>query len=236
MKLQKLLSYLRRACDDYHMVERHDRIAVGVSGGKDSLSLLVGLKEMQRFYPLPYELEAITVSLGLPGFDLSPVRVLCERMGIRYTVVETDIGAVVFDERKENNPCSLCAKMRKGALHEEALRLGCNKIALGHNRDDVIHTFFLSLFYEGRMNTFRPVTYLDRKKLYAIRPALYVPEQEIRMFVEAQQIQVVKNPCLIDGRTKREEIRQFVTSQGKLYDHFEEKVFGAILRSGMNGW
>lgn len=236
MKLQKLLSYVRKCCDDYTMIEENDKIAVGVSGGKDSLTLLIAMKEMQRFFPKKYQLEAITVSLGLPGFDLMPVKKLCDDIGVNYTVVETDIGAIVFDVRKERNPCSLCAKMRKGALHDAAISLGCNKIALGHNKDDVIHTFFLSLFYEGRINTFSPVTYLDRKDLRMIRPLIYVPEREVRDFVEAKAIHIVKSPCSVDGKTKREEIKKFVTEQSQNFDHLEEKVFGAIQRSSIKDW
>ena len=158
MKLQKLLSYVRRAVDDYHMIEDGDKIAVGVSGGKDSICLLLALNALKRFYPKKFEIEAITVSLGLPGAKYDDIQALCDELGVNYTVVNTDIGQIIFEERKEKNPCSLCAKMRKGALNDMAEKLGCNKIALGHNKDDVVETFFMSLFYEGRMNCFAPVS------------------------------------------------------------------------------
>ena len=174
MKLQKLLSYVRRAVEDYHMIEQGDKIAVGVSGGKDSICLLLALKHLQRFYPKKFELEAITVSLGLPGAVYDDIEAFCNEIGVHYTVVHTDIGQIIFHERKEKNPCSLCAKMRKGALNDMAEKLGCNKVALGHNKDDVVETFFMSLFYEGRINCFAPVSFLDRKQIYSIRPLMYV--------------------------------------------------------------
>lgn len=236
MKLQKLLSYVRRAVEDYHMIEEGDRIAVGISGGKDSICLLVALRHLQRFYPKHFELEAITVSLGLPGASYDDIQALCDTLGVPYTVVRTDIGQIIFEERKEKNPCSLCAKMRKGALNDQAERLGCNKIALGHNKDDVVETFFMSLFYEGRMNCFSPVSYLDRKKLWSIRPLIYVPEWECRSFVNQSGIQIVKNPCLADGNTKRQETKELLAELSQTYDNLQEKVFGAIRRSSLKGW
>ncbi len=236
MKKQELLSHVRRAVDDYNMIETGDRIAVGISGGKDSLTLLVALKAMQRFYPKAYELEAITVSLGLPNFDTSPVQELCDRLEVPYTVTPTDIGEIVFDIRKESNPCSLCSKLRKGALNTAAKNRGCNKVALGHNRDDAIQTFFLSLFYEGRLHTFSPLTHLDRMDVYYIRPLLYVKEDDVRSFVKRESIQVVKSPCPVDGYTKRADMGEFIRELNKKYDHMEEKLIGAIQRHGLNGW
>ena len=236
MKLQKLLSYVRRAVDDYSMIEEGDKIAVGISGGKDSICLLVALKHLQRFYPKRFELEAITVSLGLPGASYDGIQALCNELGVHYTVVETDIGKIIFDERKEKNPCSLCAKMRKGALNDMAEQLGCNKIALGHNKDDVVETFFMSLLYEGRLNCFAPVSFLDRKKLYSIRPLMYVPEWECRSFVNKSDIHIVKNPCLADGNTKRQETKELLAELSLRYDNLQEKVFGAIKRSSLKGW
>lgn len=236
MKLQKLLSYVRRAVDDYHMIEEGDKIAVGVSGGKDSICLLIALKHLQRFYPKHFELEAITVSLGLPGAVYDDIQALCDSIGVPYTVVNTDIGQIIFEERKEKNPCSLCAKMRKGALNTKAEELGCNKVALGHNKDDVVETFFMSLFYEGRINCFAPVSYLDRSKLYSIRPLMYVPEWECRSFVTKSGIDIVKNPCLADGNTKRQETKELLAELSKDYDNLQEKVFGAIKRSQIKGW
>ncbi len=236
MKRQRLLSYVRRAVDDYNMIQNGDKVAVGISGGKDSLTLLIALKELQRFYPNKFEIEAISVSLGFDGMDFSPVQTLCDNIGVNYTIVKTDIAEIIFDARKEKNPCSLCAKMRKGALNDMVEKLGCNKIALGHNRDDVIETFFMSLFYEGRINTFCPITFLERKKLYSIRPLMYVPEKDVIGFVRKENIQVVKNKCPVDGYTKREDIKKFMKEQGLKYDHFEEKIFGAIKRSEIGSW
>lgn len=236
MKHQRLLSYVRRAIDDYHMIEEGDKIAVGVSGGKDSLCLLIALKSLQRFYPKKFELEAITVSLGLAGAVYDDIAAFCKKIDVPYTLVKTDIGQIIFYERKEKNPCSLCAKMRKGALNDKADELGCNKVALGHNKDDVVETFFMSLFYEGRINTFAPVSYLDRKKLYSIRPLMYVPEQEAKDYIIQNNIHIVKNPCLADGNTKREETKQLLVHLSKDYNHLQEKVFGAIQRSYLKGW
>ncbi len=236
MELQQLLSYVRKACDEYNMINEGDKIAVGVSGGKDSLSLLVALKHLQRFYPKKFELCAITVSLGLPGSDYGSVEELCRSLGVDYHIVKTDIGKIIFEERKEKNPCSLCAKMRKGALNTEAERLGCTSVALGHNKEDVCETFFMSLFYEGRVNTFAPVTYLDRMKLHSIRPLIYTHERDIISFIKKQGINIVKSPCPVDGLTKRRETKDFMKSQALVYDDFCNKIFGAIQRSAIQGW
>lgn len=236
MKHQKLLSYVRRAIDDYGMIEEGDRIAIGVSGGKDSLCLLLALKSLQRFYPKKFHLEAITVSLGLPGSNYEDVQTLCDKIGIGYTVVSTDIGQIIFEERKEKNPCSLCSKMRKGALNDAAEKLNCNKVALGHNKDDVIETFFMSLFFEGRIHCFAPVSFLDRKQIYSIRPLLYVSEAEAKSYILQSGIDIVKNPCLVDGNTKRQEIKELLKELSKTYQNLDEKVFGAIRRSDIQGW
>ena len=236
MKLQKLSSYIRGAVDQYNMIEENDKIAVGVSGGKDSTALLIGLKSLQRYYPKKFEIEAITVSLGFPGTDFSPLTDYCKTLGINHRIIETDIGEIIFDERKEKNPCSLCSTMRKGAFNSLAKELGCNKIALGHNKDDVIETFFLSLFYESRIYCFAPVSYLDRMDLYNIRPLIYVPENEIIDFVEKENIPIVKNLCPVDKYTKRQEIKEFVKTNSEQFEDFEQKVFGAIKRSQIKGW
>lgn len=236
MKLQKLLSYIRRAVDDYNMIEEGDKIAVGVSGGKDSLALVMAMKALQRFYPKHFELIAVSVSLGYTGMDFTPVREFCERLGVEYHVVETDIGEIIFGERREKNPCSLCAKMRKGALHDKLEQLGCNKVALGHNRDDVIETLLMALLYEGRIYTFSPVTYLDRKKITSIRPMIYVPEKEIIGFAKAESLPVVKNKCPADGNTKREDMKKRINELKKDFDHLDEKLLGAVQRSFIPGW
>ena len=236
MKLQKLLSYVRRAVEDYHMIEQGDKIAVGVSGGKDSICLLLALKHLQRFYPKKFELEAITVSLGLPGAVYDDIEAFCNEIGVHYTVVHTDIGQIIFHERKEKNPCSLCAKMRKGALNDMAEKLGCNKVALGHNKDDVVETFFMSLFYEGRINCFAPVSFLDRKQIYSIRPLMYVPEPEIKGFIQKSGLSIDRTPCLADGNTKRQETKELLAELSQNYNHLQEKIFGAIQRSDLKGW
>ena len=236
MKLQKLLSYVRRAVEDYHMIEEGDKIAVGVSGGKDSICLLLALKNLQRFYPKPFELEAITVSLGLPNANYDDIQAFCKKIDVHYTLVSTEIGEIIFHQRKEKNPCSLCAKMRKGELNDMAEQLGCNKVALGHNKDDVVETFFMSLFYEGRINCFSPVSFLDRKQIYSIRPLMYVPEIEIKGFIQKSGISIVKNPCLADGNTKRQETKELLQMLSKDYTNLQEKVFGAIQRSALKGW
>ena len=218
------------------MIEEGDKIAVGVSGGKDSICLLLALKNLQRFYPKPFELEAITVSLGLPNANYDDIQAFCKKIDVHYTLVSTEIGEIIFHQRKEKNPCSLCAKMRKGALNDMAEQLGCNKVALGHNKDDVVETFFMSLFYEGRINCFSPVSFLDRKQIYSIRPLMYVPEIEIKGFIQKSGISIVKNPCLADGNTKRQETKELLQMLSKDYTNLQEKVFGAIQRSALKGW
>ncbi len=236
MKIQQMLSLVRRAVQDYNMIEDGDRIAVGISGGKDSLALLMSLKHLQRFYPKHFSLEAITVNLGFDGMDYSPIHKFCDDLGVNYSVVDTDIGEIVFDARKEKNPCALCAKMRKGALNTKADELGCNKIALGHNRDDVIETFLMALLYEGRIHCFSPYTYLSRRKIVSIRPLIYVSEKDVIGFAKKYELPIVKNKCGADGNTKREEIKQLMKELGTRYDHFEERTFNAVKRSYLEGW
>lgn len=228
MILQQLLSYVRRACDDYDMISPGDRVAMAVSGGKDSLAALMALAALRNFYPKPFTLEAITVHLGFENFDTAPVAKLCAELDVPYAVVETDIARVVFEERAEKNPCSLCAKLRKGALNNHAVRDGCTRVAYGHNRDDLIHTFFLSLCYEGRLHTLEPVTHLSRAGLYSIRPLMYVPEQDIIGFARRYALPVIKSACPADGNTKRAEIRSLTMRLRQDYDHFDAKVFTAI--------
>ena len=236
MKLQKLLSYTRRAVDDYHMIAPGDRIAVGISGGKDSLTLLYALHGLKRFYPHPFQLQAITVDLGFPGFDLSRIQELCRQMDIGYTIVKSEIGQIIFEERKESNPCSLCAKMRKGAFNEKARELGCNKVAYAHHRDDVIETMLLSLIYEGRFYSFSPYTYLDRMDLTVIRPLLYVPEADIIGFQHLMDLPVSKSPCPADGYTRREYAKQLLRQLNQDNPGVKERMFSAILNGGIKGW
>ena len=235
MNLQKLLSYTRQAINDYNMINEGDKIAVGVSGGKDSLCLLTALAEMRRFYPYKYDIEAVTVSLGFDNQDYSGLQRFCRKLGVRYTIVNTQIGQIVFNERKEGNPCSLCAKMRKGALNNAAEELGCNKIALGHNKNDVIETFLMSLIFEGRISCFSPVSFLERKKLYSIRPLIYVTEYESKSYADSLGNITVKNPCPADGATKRQEIRELLRTLNKTYPNLNQRIFGAVTRA-LDDW
>ena len=234
--MQKMLSYVRRAVDHYHMIEEGDRIAVGVSGGKDSLTLLTALAELRRFYPNHYEVAAITLEMGYEEMDFEPVAELCRRLDVEYLRVPTQIKQIVFDIRKEENPCSLCAKLRRGALHEAALAAGCAKVALGHHFDDVVETYMLSLFYEGRISCFKPVTYLDRRGVTLIRPLLYVPEYYVRSFARRHSLPVVHNPCPADGNTKREEVKTLLRDLEKQFPGVREHIFGAMQRLPLDGW
>lgn len=234
--MQKMLSYVRRAVDHYHMIQEGDKIAVGVSGGKDSLALLVALAELRRFYPQRYEVVAITLEMGYTEMDFSPIQTLCDNLNVPYVRVPTQIREIIFDVRQETNPCSLCAKMRRGALHEAALAAGCRKVALGHHFDDVIETCMLSLFYEGRFACFQPVTYLDRRDITVIRPLLYTPEYYIRSFSKRHNLPVVHNPCPADGATKRQEIKELLQSLEKTIPHLRQRIFGAIQRYPLKGW
>lgn len=236
MKLQQLLSYTRKALDDYHMIEDGDKIAIGISGGKDSLTLLYSLSGIRRFYPKKFELEAITVNMGFKELDFSAVASLCKELNVNYTVVDTEIADIIFDYRKESNPCSLCAKMRKGAFNSKAKELGCNKEAYAHHYDDVIETMMMSLIYEGRFHCFSPVTYLDRSDITLIRPLIYVEEQDIKGFRNAYNLPVVKNPCPVDGYTKREYAKQLIKNLGTESPGLRERLFHAIQTSSINGW
>ena len=236
MKLQQLLSYTRKAVDEYQMIQEGDHIALGISGGKDSLTLLYALAGLKRFYPHPFELEAITVDLGHPGFDVTPVRKLCESMEIPYTVVKTEIAQIIFEERKESNPCSLCAKMRKGALNDAIKKAGCNKVAYAHHKDDVIETMLMSLILEGRFHTFSPVTYLDRTELTLIRPLIYVDEADVKGFINKYQVPTVKNPCPADGYTQREYAKNLLSRLNQEQPGARERMFTAILKGNFSGW
>ncbi len=234
--MRKLLSYTRRAVDDYNMINEGDRVAVGVSGGKDSIALMLALNGLKRFYPKKFELVAITLSLGFEGADYSPLIKLCEENGIELIIEQTNIAEIVFDIRKEESPCSLCAKMRRGALHDVAIKHGCNKVALGHHNDDVIETFFLCLFQEARISCFAPVTYLDRRNITLIRPFIYVPENEIKHFIKANDIEVIHNPCPADGVTKRQYMKDLIRDLCKENIGLKERIFHAVNTSKIDGW
>ncbi|MBQ2650530.1 MAG: tRNA 2-thiocytidine biosynthesis protein TtcA [Clostridia bacterium] len=234
--MQKMLSHLRRCVDEYRMIQAGDRIAVGVSGGKDSLVLLRTLAELRRFYPVPFEVVAITLDMGYDGADFSPIAKLCEEIGVEYIVKPTNIKEVVFDIRNEKNPCALCAKLRRGSLNDAAKEYGCNKVALGHHFDDAVETFMLSLFYEGRLSCFLPVTYLDRTDLYVIRPMLYMTEREVINFANRQQLPICKSGCPVDKETKREDIKNLIRSLEHDYHDLRQHIFGAMQRLPLNGW
>lgn len=236
MKLQRLLSLTRQAVDDYALIDSGDKIAVGISGGKDSLTLLYALHGLKRFYPNEFELSAITVDLGFENFDLSPVRSLCSELSVPFTVVPTDIGKILFETRKESNPCALCAKMRKGALNETAKQLGCNKIAYAHHRDDLIESMLLSLIYEGRFYAFSPKTFLDRTELTVIRPMIYVSEADVIGFKNRFSLPVCKNPCPVDGKTKREYVKQLTKQLNLQAPGVKERLFHAITEGNIEGW
>lgn len=232
---KRILGQVRRAVEDYNMIEDGDRIVVGVSG-KDSVTLLIALRMLQNFLGRKFSIEAVTLTLGIGDTDLSYTENLCSEMGINYTVEETLIGKIVFEARHEDNPCSLCANMRRGALHNVAKSLGCNKVALGHHKNDVIETFMLSTLYEGRIHTFSPVTYLDRKGLYLIRPLIYTEEYEIKSFVKQNGIIPIKNPCPSNGKTKRQYVKELLQTMSRENHEVKNNIFGAIKRLGIDGW
>jgi tRNA 2-thiocytidine biosynthesis protein TtcA len=234
--MQRMMGLMRSCIDDYHMIEEGDRIAVGVSGGKDSLTLLAVLAALRAYYPRHFELEAVTVDMGLEGMDFSGVEAFCREKEIPYTLVRTEIGKIIFDYREEKNPCSLCAKMRRGALHDVLLAHGCNKIALGHHYDDAVETFLMSLFYEGRISCFEPVTYLTRTGITQIRPMLYIGEKAIARFAEQEGLPVVHNTCPADKHTKRQEVKELIASLQTQYPDLKTKLFGAMQRLPLNQW
>ena len=234
--MQMILSYLRRCVEDYEMIRSGDRIAVGVSGGKDSLTLLYAMAKLREFYPAPFELCAITVHPGAPGMDFTPVAELCRELDVPYHMVQTEIFPIIFEYRKEKNPCSMCAKMRRGAMHNALRELGVNKVALGHHRDDAVETFFLSLFYEGRLSCFQPVTYLDRTGITQIRPLLYCSEGMVRGAARRNGLPIVHNPCPADGHTRRQEVKELVAKLGEDYPKLKDYVFGAMQRLPLPEW
>ncbi len=231
-----LLSYVRRAVDDYAMIDDGDRIAVGVSGGKDSLTLLCALAGLRRFYPKKFELLALTVDMGFEGTDFSPIAALCEKLEVEYRIIPTQISKIIFEERKESNPCSLCAKMRRGVIHSSAKELGCNKVALGHHFDDVVETFMLNLYFEGRIGCFCPVTYLSRTDITLIRPMIYLPEKDVRYYAKKEDLPVVESSCPADGNTQREEIKRMLADLDRQHRGLRYRIFGAIQRAGVDGF
>lgn len=234
--MQRILSLVRRCVEDYHMIDEGDTVAVGVSGGKDSVLTLAALAKLRDFYPKQFELAALTIDSGVPGTDFTPIADLCRELGVPYRIIGVPIYEIVFVHRQEKNPCSLCAKLRRGALSTELNRQGLGKIALGHHYDDAVETMLMSLFLEGRISCFQPVTYLDRSRVTQIRPLLYVQEREVRGAVRRLGLPVVSNPCPANGSTKREETKQLLMELEKQFPQLKKKIFGAIQRYPLYGW
>ncbi|MBQ7358723.1 MAG: tRNA 2-thiocytidine(32) synthetase TtcA [Lachnospiraceae bacterium] len=236
MKLQQVLSLVRKAIDEYKMIEDGDRIAIGISGGKDSLTLLYALHGLKRFYPKKFDIHAVTVDLGFGNLNLDEIKALCEKLEVPYTIVKTDIAKIIFEDRKESNPCSLCAKMRKGALNDAIKAAGCNKVAYAHHKDDVVETMMMSLIFEGRFHTFSPNTYLDRMDLTVIRPMIYMQEADVIGFVHKYDVPVVKSPCPADGYTKREYVKELLRKLNLENPGVKERMFTAIKSGNLKGW
>ena len=233
--LNAFTGVVRRCVDDYGMISPGDRIAVGISGGKDSLVLLAALAYLRRYYPAPFELEGITIDTGFPGMDFSGVEKMCEELGVRYTLIPTDIREIVFDARQEENPCSLCSKMRRGALNDLAKECGCNKVALGHHRDDALETLLLCLLHEGRIHTFHPKSYLSKADLTVIRPMVYLPEKHIIHVAREMQLPIIPSPCPANGATEREEMKYLLDSLCKLYPNAREMMLSALQNEAQYG-
>lgn len=236
MKPQKLLTYTRKAIEDYQMIHQGDKIAIGISGGKDSLTLLYALSKLRDFYPKSFDIIAITVDLGFENYDTTLLAQYAKQLNVIYYVEKTDIATIVFDYKKEPNPCSLCSRLRKGAFNTKAKELGCNKIAYAHHKDDVLESFLMSLLYEGRFHTFSPITHLERSDLQLIRPLIYAYEGEITSFAEEQKLPVVKNPCPADGITKRQEAKELILNLKSTVPKVKERMFSAIVGSNLDGW
>ena len=234
--MKRIVSRVRKAVEDYDMIKDGDKVGVGVSGGKDSLVLLGALSMLSRYYPKKFTVVGLTLDMGYKA-DWSNVKRYCDELGVEYIVKPTNIAEVIFDYRKEENPCSLCAKMRRGALNDLALETGCQRVALGHHNDDVLETFMLSLLYEGRVNCFSPVTYLDRTDLYSIRPLIYTREADIKSVTKRLELPVTKSLCPADGNTKREEIKNLIRDIDKTVNSgVKKRLFTAIQTSGVDGW
>lgn len=236
--MQKLLSHMRAACQQYEMIKEGDKIAIGVSGGKDSMALLAGMANLRRFYPEKFDIVAITLDprFGDADGDYSEIEKLCRELDVEYIIKRTQLAEVIFDIRKESNPCSLCARMRRGALHDAAKENGCNKIALGHHLDDVAETFIMNLFNGGTLDCFMPVTYLSRKDIYMIRPLIFARESDCARVVRKENLPVVKSNCPADGTTERQEVKEMLSSFEKKYGDIRSKILGAMQRKNINGY
>ena len=236
--MQKILGYMRKAIQEFDLIQDGDRIAVGVSGGKDSLVMLKGLVLLQRFIGIDYTVVAITLDPHFGGEkgNYEPVAELCRELGVEYILIDTHIGEIVFDIRKEPNPCSLCARMRRGALHDAAKAAGCNKVALGHNYNDVVETFVMNLTIEGRLGCFAPKSYLSRKDITMIRPLVFAPEKDIRSAAKRNELPIVKSKCPADGATSRQRVKEELAARDRADKGFSDRLFGALRRSGLDGW
>ena len=234
--MQHILGLVRRCVEDYHMIEPGETVAVGVSGGKDSLLTLTALAHLRKFYPVPFSVHAITLETGTPGMSFDAVAALCESLEVPYTRIQVPVYQIVFEERKEKNPCSLCAKLRRGSLNTALQELGIGKIALGHHFDDAVETMLMNLLFEGRIGCFQPVTYLDRSGITQIRPLLYCHEDEVRRAVEKLHLPVVQNPCPANGSTRRQEVKELLAELEGKYPNLRQKIFGAMQRYPLYGW
>ncbi len=234
--MQQISGYLRRAVDDFNMIRPEEKIAVALSGGKDSMLMLQGLKHLSRYHPAHFDLVAIFIDAGFDNINIEEMQRYCKELEVPLIIRKTDIAPLVFDIRQESNPCALCAKMRRGSLHDGAIEAGCRTIALGHHRDDAIETLVMNLVYEGRIGCFQPVTYLDRKDVRTIRPMIYLTERQIENTVERLGIPIIKNPCPMDHTSMRKETKDLLKEAEERFPGLAEKLFGAIARSDLPGW
>ncbi len=234
--MQQIMSRLRKAVDDYDMIETGERVAVALSGGKDSALMLKAMAGLSKFHPKNFTVCAVYVDLGLGNTDIEGIKRLCADAGTELNIKYTEIGKIIFDYRREQNPCALCAKMRRGVIHDGAIELGARKIALGHHMDDAVETFMMNLMHESRIGCFQPVTYLSRKDVTVIRPMIYMNEREIKGAVKRLNIPVMKNPCPIDGATKREDTKKLLKELSRDHPHIRQSIFGAMQRAGIDGW
>lgn len=234
--MQKILGFMRKAIEDYNMINDGDKIAVCLSGGKDSVSMLMGFKALQRFYPKKFSIIAISINPGFEDFDTDFIQKICDDIDVPLFIEDGHIQEIVFDIRNEKNPCSLCANLRRGAINSVAINENCDKIALGHNEDDVLETFLLNLFYNGNISCFSPVSYMDRSKITVIRPLIYAPEKEIRKFIKRNNISVMNKSCPMDGASKREDVKKMIADLQIDIPHIRANLYGAIRRSNIKGW
>lgn len=229
--MQRILSHMRKAIEDYNMIEGNDKIAICLSGGKDSITMLHAFKALQIFYPKKFEIIAISINPGFEFFDTKLLQEMCDKLEIPLFIENSHAQEIVFEIRKEKNPCSLCANLRRGTINSIAIREGCNKIALGHNEDDVLETFLLNLFYTGSIGTFSPVSYMDRSGITLIRPLIYTPEKETKRFVKKNNLTVMPKVCPMDGTSKREDMKQMIFTLQKNIPMVRANLFGAIRRN-----